>query len=188
MLSEDHISRWTAALDRLDADENFVAIVQSVRSTLELAPKDHNVMAVASARLIDAGACLGRYRHGDRTKGEHPTLRDRRKRNIWLRALSDLRDDWFDKRFPGPFLDLRHVGTHRGLVLFSDSYGSPAATVKTIDDHAAEALLMLRSVKAAIEYLVLFINAEEKERTATAKKAGRTLTRPLNLRPGKGAN
>jgi len=125
------------------------------------------------------------YRHGDRTKGEHPTVQDSRKRNIWLRALSDLRDDWFADRFPGPFRDLRNIGTHRGLVLFSTTEEGAADGIRTIDDHAIEALLMLRSVKAAIEYLVLFTNAEEKERMATAKKEGRMLTRPLNLRPGR---
>ncbi|HLW79165.1 MAG TPA: LA2681 family HEPN domain-containing protein [Terriglobia bacterium] len=116
-------------------------------------------------------------------KGEHPTLGERIKSRNWLRALSDMREDWFADRFPGRFRDLRNIGTHRGLILFSAEGGELSEEIKTVQDHARETLLMLRTAKAAIEYLVLFIDEEEKARRA-ADNGRRSAIRHLGFRAG----
>jgi len=123
------------------------------------------------------------YKHSDARKREElPAITAIKERNNWLRALSDLQDDWFADRFPGPFRELRHTGTHRGLVLFSETEDQEAPSVKTVADYKIATLLMLRSAKAAITYLFLLIDAEERERVRAAK--GKTGTRSLKLRPG----
>src|SRR5215831_308044 len=58
MPTAEDIERWRAELDRLDAEGKFGEIVASVHSMMNRAPRDTNIVATASPRLIDAGTSL----------------------------------------------------------------------------------------------------------------------------------
>jgi tetratricopeptide (TPR) repeat protein len=122
------------------------------------------------------------YLNCDEKRGEHPLVTETKKRNTWLRALNELQGDWFADRFPGPFQEIRHIGTHRGLILSSgDDGGLAPPGARSVDEHRADTLLMLRCVKAALIYLVLFIDHEESKRSHGDKKVG---VMPLLMRGG----
>ena len=113
------------------------------------------------------------YLDCDRKKGEHPLVAETKTKGRWLRVLHELQEDWFAERFPGPFQSLRHVGTHRGLILSTgDDVGQAVPGARSVDEHRVDALLMLRCVKAALVYLFLFIDEEEKRRGAGDVAAG----------------
>lgn len=116
-------------------------------------------------------------------KGEHPAIASLRSSNRWVVVLRDLCDDWYNQTYPGPFKDLRNVIAHRGLVLFAEKIGEQASSKRSAEDLANETLLMLRTAKAAIGYLVLLINEEEDRRERDGGKF--PLMQPLPTRSSK---
>jgi len=89
------------------------------------------------------------------------------KDNEFLRALRDMQQDWWRQEFPGRLKDTRNAATHRTLVLSwlaSDLDVDEHGLAWSAEDLEKATLLLLRSLKAAILYVIAFVNFKEARR------------------------
>jgi hypothetical protein len=118
-------------------------------------------------------------------KGLHPRLSQAAGNNQFIKALLDVKRDWYLQAFPaGRLKDVRNKATHSKLVLYwilahkqEDRLGAWSA-----EEFRNATYFMLRLTKAAIIYSVSAIDVEEARKSANLKRP----TMPMFFDTGNG--
>ena len=114
------------------------------------------------------------YKKLDRKRGIHPEIKRRLTSNSALGALYDIKKEIHILSDQSIFMykNLRNYATHQSLVLYREGTNEDTITHYKLQTFQETTFLLLRTIKAAIIYLVGVVIAEEKDRDSLRKQNG----------------
>ena len=103
--------------------------------------------------------------------------------NLFLAALRDLKTDWVLQVYPGPLRGARNAATHRKLILYAETTPDRSDPTRwSVYEFENLTKTGLRTIKTAIQTLVVVVAVEEQKKADEAQ--GLLGPSPFSLQPG----